>query len=255
MPDYRSFFVPDEIEPSSVSLDPDESHHLVAVNRVQRGDTVVAFDGRGNEWICECIDPDKRRALLKVRFHQRVDPLPYRITLAQAVPKGRSMDSIIRKATEIGAIRIAPLYSERTEVRLEKEREEQKVTKWRNSAVEAAKQSGNAHLPEILPPQTARSFMESVAPEYNLKLVASLQSGARPLRSILSEYQAEHGQLPVEVLWMVGPEGDFTPAEMSISKNMVFEPVTLGPLVLRCETAAIYALSILSYELQQGQTH
>lgn len=252
MPDFRSFFLPEELEPTTVVLDPDESHHLVVVNRARQGDTVVAFDGRGNEWICECIDSDRKQAVLKVRFHQRIPALPYRITLAQAVPKGRSMDSIVRKATEIGLIRIAPLYSERTEVRMEKEREAQKVAKWRNSTIEAAKQSGNAHLPEILAPQTARSFMETMTTDYDLKLVASLQAGARPLRSVLTEYQTEHNQLPMEVVWMVGPEGDFTPAEMGISRNTAFEPVSLGPLVLRCETAAIYALSILSYELQQG---
>ena len=251
MPDFRSFFFPEELEPTTVVLDPDESHHLVAVNRARQGDTVVAFDGRGNEWICECTDPDRKQAILKVRFHQKIPALPYRITLAQAVPKGRSMDSIIRKATEIGVVRIAPLYSERTEVRLEKDREEQKVAKWRSSTIEAAKQSGNAHLPEILAPQTARSFMEPMTLNHDLKLVASLQAEARTLRSVLSEYQAEHDRLPVEVVWMVGPEGDFTPAELGISKNTGFEPVSLGPLVLRCETAAVYALSILSYELQQ----
>jgi 16S rRNA (uracil1498-N3)-methyltransferase len=251
MPDFRSFFLPEELEPTRIVLDPDESHHLVAINRARQGDTVVVFDGRGNEWICECIDSDRRQAVLKVRFQQRIPALPYRITLAQAVPKGRSMDFIIRKATEIGVVRIAPLYSERTEVRLEKACEEQKVAKWRSSTIEAAKQSGIAHLPEILAPQTARSFMETMTLGHDLKLVASLQAGARTLRSVLSEYQAEHNRLPMEVVWMVGPEGDFTPAEMGISKNAGFEPVSLGPLVLRCETAAVYALSILSYELQQ----
>jgi len=250
MPAFRSFSTPTELDPVTIALEPDESHHLVAVNRARPGDTVVAFDGRGNEWICECTDPDRKRTLLKVRFRQRIEPLPYRITLAQAMPKGRSMDSIIRKATEIGVARIAPLYSERTEVHLEKHREIQKVAKWRGSTIEAAKQSGNAYLPEILTPQSARSFMETMRSDYDLRLVASLQSGARPLRSVLSEYRAEHRQPPIEVVWMVGPEGDFTPAEMSLSRSVAFEPISLGPLVLRCETAAIYALSILSYELQ-----
>lgn len=250
MPDFRSFFRPEELGPTSITLDPEESRHLVSVNRARTGDTVVAFDGAGNEWICECDQADRKEAILKVRFHQRIEPLPYRITLAQAVPKGKNMDSIIRKATEIGVSRIVPLYSERTEVHLDRDREEAKVAKWRTVTIEAAKQSGNSHLPEILEPQRARDFMGSGAREYDLRLVASLQPGARHLRDVLQAYRSERGSKPTNVVWMVGPEGDFTPAEMGLSQNTAFESVSLGPLVLRCETAAIYALSILSYELQ-----
>ena len=250
MPDFRSFFRPNELGPTSIELDPEESHHLISVNRAKSGDTVVAFDGKGNEWICACVEADRRKTVLKVRFHQRINPLPYRITLAQAVPKGKSMDAIVRKATEIGVARIVPLYSERTEVHLEKEREEVKIAKWRGATIEAAKQCGNAFLPDILAPQTAREFMETSAREFDLRLVASLQPGARILRDVLADYRLEHQESPRNVVWMVGPEGDFTPAEMGTSKNTAFQPVSLGPLVLRCETAAVYALSILSYELQ-----
>ncbi len=250
MPDFRSFFRPEDLGPTSITLDPEESHHLVSVNRARMGDTVVAFDGAGNEWICACIQADRKEAVLEVRFHQRIAPLPYQITLAQAVPKGKNMDSIVRKATEIGITRIIPLYSERTEVRLEKDREAAKVAKWRAVSIEAAKQSGNSHLPEILEPQRANVFMETCEREFDLRLVASLQPEARHLRDVLNEFRAEQEVSPKNVVWMVGPEGDFTPAEMSASKNMSFEPVSLGPLVLRCETAAVYALSILSYELQ-----
>jgi 16S rRNA (uracil1498-N3)-methyltransferase len=87
---------------------------------------------------------------------------------------------------------------------------------------------------------------------YDLKLIASLQPGARPLKSVLAAYAAVKGRAPRKVLWLVGPEGDFTPAEMNRSKSAGFEPISLGPLVLRCETAAIYALSVLSYELQNA---
>jgi 16S rRNA (uracil1498-N3)-methyltransferase len=90
--------------------------------------------------------------------------------------------------------------------------------------------------------------MES-AKGYDLKLIASLQPGAKALRSVLAQFRAAQGRAPANVLWLVGPEGDFTPAEMSLSRTSGFEPITLGPLVLRCETAAVFALSILSYEL------
>jgi 16S rRNA (uracil1498-N3)-methyltransferase len=91
--------------------------------------------------------------------------------------------------------------------------------------------------------------MES-ARGYDLKLIASLQPGAKPLKSVLAAFQTAQGRAPKKVLWLIGPEGDFTPAEASLAKSTGFEPITLGPLVLRCETAAIYALSVLNHELQ-----
>lgn len=251
MPDFRVFCTPPSREPAEIVLDETESHHLVSVNRAHEGDTVVAFDGSGHEWICELASIGKREARLKVRFPQKIKPLPYAITLGQALPKGKYMDAIVRKATEIGVAGIVPLVSERTEVQLEGDREENKIEKWRTAAVEAAKQCGNSFLPAIQPVQRATDFMEN-SKGYDLKLIASLQPGAKSLKATLARFREEKGRLPQKVLWLVGPEGDFTPAEMSISKNTGFEPITLGPLVLRCETAAVYALSILSYELQNS---
>jgi 16S rRNA (uracil1498-N3)-methyltransferase len=250
MPDFRAFCRPLEAEPAELRLSSEESHHLVAVNRAQPGDTVVGFDGLGHEWICELVSESKNAAVLRVRFGQKIKPLPYDITLGQALPKGQSMDDIVRKATEIGASRIVPLESDRTQVHLASERQERKLEKWQTAALEAAKQCGNPWLPEIMPLQKASTFMES-SRGYDLKLIASLQPGAKSLKQVLSGFKASSsGKPPKKTLWMIGPEGDFTPAELSLSQSMGFEPITLGPLVLRCETAAIYALSVLSYELQ-----
>ena len=249
MPDFRAFCTPATAEPVEITLSPDESHHLVAVNRARPGDTVVAFDGRGAEWICQLASDRKNAAVLQVRFKQKIKPLPYEITLGQALPKGPGMDAIVRKATEIGAARIAPLESERTQVHLDGDRSDRKIEKWQTAALEAAKQCGNAFVPEILPVQNATAFMEA-ARGYDLKLIASLQPGAKSLKAVLANFHTAQGRAPKKVLWLIGPEGDFTPAEMSGSQSCGFEPITLGPLVLRCETAAVYALSVLSYELQ-----
>lgn len=251
MPDFRAFCTPPTAEPAELTLSPEESHHLVVVNRARLGDTVVAFDGRGTEWICELTGDRKNAATLKVRFKQKLKPLPYDITLGQALPKGQFMDAIVRKATEIGAARIAPLESERTQVHLEGDRSDKKIEKWQTAALEAAKQCGNPFVPEVLPVQNAAAFMEA-ARGYDLKLIASLQPGAKSLKAVLAAFRTAQNRVPKKVLWLIGPEGDFTPAEMSLSQSAGFEPVTLGPLVLRCETAAAYALSILSYELQNG---
>ena len=248
MPDFRVHCLPSVTDPREIVLTPDESHHLVAVNRAAAGSTVVAFDGRGSEWICELADPDKRAARLKVRFAQKAKPIPWRITLGQALPLGGAMDSIVRKATEIGVSRIVPLESERTQVHLDGDRSDRKIGKWQTASLEAAKQCGNPWLPEIGPVTAASAFMEA-AKGYDLKLIASLQPGAKPLKQVIAQFRATQNRPLLNVLWLIGPEGDFTPAEMGQSRTSGFEPITLGPLVLRCETAAVYALSVLSYEL------
>lgn len=250
MSDFRAFCTPATPEPAEILLTPDESHHLVAVNRARAGDTVVAFDGRGTEWICELSSDRKNAAVLKVRSRRTLPPLPFDITLGQALPKGTSMDAIVRKATEIGAAQIVPLESERTQVHLDGDRSDKKIEKWQTAALEAAKQCGNAFVPTVQPLQNAATFIAaSVGQAYHLKLIASLHPGAKSLKPILATFRAAHARSPRRVLWLVGPEGDFSPEEMALAQASGFEPITLGPLVLRCETAATYALSVLSYEL------
>jgi len=248
MPDFRAHCQPSDPSTREIRLGANESHHLVVVNRCGRGDPVVAFDGRGNEWICECIEAAKSAAVLRVKDHHKAAPLPFAITLAQALPKGATMDEIVRQATEVGATRIVPLLSERTQVHLDGERAEKKVEKWRTAAIEAAKQCGNPWLPEISPIQKLGEFL-ATAGNYDLKLVASLHPGAKPLKVTLAHFHAQHDRPPHRVLWLVGPEGDLSAAELTAVIMAGFAPITLGPLVLRCDTAAVFALSVLSHEL------
>jgi 16S rRNA (uracil1498-N3)-methyltransferase len=250
-----------ESAPAEIRLSPEESHHLVTVNRCGRGDPVVAFDGRGREWLTECVDPSKTAALLRVTSARPAAARKFWITLAQALPKGATMDDIIRQATEVGAARIIPVLSERTQVHLDGDRADKKIEKWRTGAIEAAKQCGNPWLPEIAPltkfdeflrwsPLSTAAIGGGVETDaHPLKLVASLHAGTTTLKKALGTYTAKHGHAPKSVVWLVGPEGDFSPAEMTAAITAGFTPVTLGPLVLRSDTAAIYALSILSNEL------
>lgn len=261
MPDFRAYCQPAEPAPAEIRLSPEESHHLVAVNRCGRGDPVVAFDGHGREWLTECVDPARGGAVLRVRSARPAAPRRFAITLAQALPKGATMDGIVRQATEVGAARIVPLISERTQVHLDGDRADRKAGKWRTTAIEAAKQCGNPWLPEIAPVTRFEDFLKSPADSaaakgvavesdaHPLKLVASLHGGTTTLRKALGTYAAKHGHPPRTAIWLVGPEGDFAPAEMTAAISAGYAPVTLGPLVLRSDTAAIYALSILSNEL------
>jgi 16S rRNA (uracil1498-N3)-methyltransferase len=249
MPDFRCFAPVTESDPAEIVLSPDESHHLVRVNRARPGDPIIVFNGQGLEWVCECTEADRRKTRLQVREQRQIAPPPYRITLAQALPKGKTFDQIIRKATEIGVARIIPLVTERTEVRLDEARRESKHDKWEATAIEAAKQSGNSFLPEIAPVQSMTDFLEQ-ATEFDLKLIASLHPGARSLRPAVEARRNENNPPPANPVWLIGPEGDFTAEEVETAIGTGFLPITLGRLVLRCDTAATYALSILSYELQ-----
>ncbi len=252
MSDFRAFARPATPEPADFTLSPEESHHLVAVNRARAGATVVVFDGLGHEWICELTSDRKNAAVLRVRSARATPPLPFLITLGQALPKGPGMDAIVRKATEIGAARIVPLESERTQVHLDGDRSDKKIEKWQTAALEAAKQCGNPFLPEVLPVQSASALIVAAA-DYDLRLIASLHPGAQSLKPVLAAFRATHHRAPRKVLWLVGPEGDFSPGEMALALAHGFAPITLGPLVLRCETAAVYALSVLSYELLNAE--
>jgi 16S rRNA (uracil1498-N3)-methyltransferase len=249
MPDFRAYAPHATADAAEIRLGADESHHLVVVNRCSRGDPVVAFDGRGREWTCECAEAAKSAAVLRVRATRQASPLPCALTLAQSLPKGAAMDEIVRQATELGAARIVPLTTERTQVHFDADRADKKVEKWRVAAVEAAKQCGNPWVPEIAPVTRLDEMLRNGA-SFDLMLVASLHEGARPLRPVIDAWRAHHGRAPQRVLWLVGPEGDFSPAEMATCVAAGVVPVTLGPLVLRCDTAAVAALSVLGHELR-----
>lgn len=258
MPDFRAHCSPSEAAPLEIRLSAEESHHLVVVNRCSRGDLVVAFDGHGREWLTECAEPSKSVAVLRVKQARPAASRPFAITLAQAMPKGSTMDDIVRQATEIGAARIVPLLSERTQVHLDGDRADKKIEKWRTTAIEAAKQCGNPWLPEISPVTKFGEFIRSATAasgetgDHPLTLVASLHAGTTTLKKALATHGAKFGRPPRSAVWLVGPEGDFSPAEITAALAAGFVPVTLGPLVLRSDTAALYALSILSNELHSA---
>ena len=225
-----------------------EAHHCRNVLRLEPGDKVVLFDGRGRELTAEIASSDSSQIQLRKLHEAQTPPLRCQITLAQAIPKGKNMDLIVQKAVEIGAAEIAPILSDRTVVRLDEESAASKQSKWQTVAIEAAKQCGQNWLPRVQVPQTMAQFFQQPR-RFDLQLIGSLQSDAVHLKKILAEYSAEPGDRPTSVLMLVGPEGDFTPAELSLARSHGCRPITLGPIVLRVETASIYCLSVLSYEL------
>ena len=234
---------PDEWNSASPALDEGESHHVLDVLRFGEGDHVTVFDGEGAEARADITAVEGKRIRLRIGQKLRSLQLPCAITLAQAVPKGKHMDFIIQKATELGATRIAPLFSDRTVVHFDKSDAEKKLEKWRQTAIEACKQCGQNHLPEIAAPRKPKEFFEKQE-QSEIMLIASLQPDARRIKSVLADYPP-----PRSVCVLVGPEGDFTPAELALAKSNGCRPITLGPIILRAETASLYCLSVLAHEL------
>ncbi len=245
---HRFYLAPEHWNAGALSLTGAEAHHCRNVLRLDRGDKVVVFDGRGRELTGEIVAAYPSEIQLRKLHDAETPPLSCQITLGQAIPKGKNMDLIVQKAVEIGAAEIAPIISDRTVVRLDEENALAKQEKWQTVAVEAAKQCGQNWLPRVHVPQTMAQFFNE-RPRFDLQLIGSLQSDAVHLKKILADYQEEHEDRPRSVLMLVGPEGDFTPAELSLARSHGCRPITLGPIVLRVETASIYCLSVLSYEL------
>ena len=243
------FYIPATLwNPEALKLDETESHHALNVLRLKQGDRAVVFNGRGAEATVEITATTKHSVELRRVHDSKTPQIACRITLAQAIPKGKNMDLIVQKATELGAAAIAPLLSERTVIQYEAGEGEKKQAKWQEVAVEAAKQCGQNWLPEIHAPQSPKAFFQA-NPRFDLMLIASLQPDSLHFKKVLEEYTAANNKKPANVLILVGPEGDFTPAEIGLAKSSGCRPITLGPIVLRTETAAIYCLSVLSYEL------
>jgi 16S rRNA (uracil1498-N3)-methyltransferase len=245
---HRFYIAPEYWYSDAPMLTASEAHHCRNVLRLEPGDKVVLFDGRGRELTAEITSSDSSKIALRKLHEAKTPPLRCQITLGQAIPKGKNMDLIVQKAVEIGAAEIAPILSDRTVVRLDEESAASKQGKWQTVAIEAAKQCGQNWLPRVYLPQTMAQFFQHPR-RFDLQLIGSLQSDAVHLKKILAEYSAEHGDRPTSVLMLVGPEGDFTPAELSLARSHGCRPITLGPIVLRVETASIYCLSVLSYEL------
>ena len=246
---HRFFISPNHWSLDNLVLDEAETHHAVDVLRIQQGERAVVFNGQGVEATVEVVSVSKRAVQLRALQHAKTPPLTCRITLGQAIPKGKNMDLIVQKATELGAAAIVPLLSERTVVQVDSEEETaRKQEKWQAIAIEAAKQCGQNWLPTVAAPVTPKGFFNA-GHRFDLMLIASLQPDARHLKTVLAEHLSITGKKPASVLVLVGPEGDFTPAELSLAKGIGCRPITLGPIVLRTETAALYCLSVLSYEL------
>lgn len=240
MPSRHRFFLPPESwAAGDWKLVEEEAHHCAKVFRHKEGDEIEIFDGQGNCRDARISAVRSREVQLEPQDEHAAQERSCFLTLAQAIPKGKNMDLIVQKSVELGVSCIVPLLTERTVVKASEGKD--LSSKWRRVALEACKQCGQNWLPEVTPVQSLKEW--AATDEDGLRLVAALTEDARSLKELVADRQYSSASI------LIGPEGDFTPDELQSLQSQEYLPLTLGPLVLRAETAALYALSILNYEL------
>ena len=241
-------FVEGALIPGSlVELPRDTAAHLARVLRARSGDELVVFNGDGREFTGAIEAVRGSRVSASIGAARSIDrESPFQLTLVQCIPRGDRMDFIVQKATELGVVRIVPVLSQRSVVRLDEAQAASKQAHWRAVAVSACEQCGRNRLPIVEPPQPLLSYLGAMAP-----------SGTDPMLRLVLEperaRQAQREARPIDsgapaasgAQIAIGPEGGFTPEELEAFDLSGFSRVSLGPRVLRTETAAIAAVAVL----------
>lgn len=234
------FFVPGAHEPGErVRIEGGDAHHLRDVLRLRSGDAIDVIDSAGRAFVARIEeDPEPWVRLVEERSGDARNAV--RVDVAQALPKGVKMDLVVEKATELGAHAILPFTSERT---IPRRTSDEKRLRWNRIARSAAEQSGRREIPAVLEPIGYDALLERFG-EYDLVLYAWESSDASPFRERLPALLRGARR----VLVVIGPEGGFSHAEAQAARERGAEIVSLGPRILRTETAALVVLAIIAYE-------
>jgi 16S rRNA (uracil1498-N3)-methyltransferase len=226
---------------SEVVLPESAAAHLSRVLRLTVGDECVLFNGDGNDYAARITAISKREMRAAVAASREVDnESPLAITLLQGVARGEKMDLILQKATELGVNAIAPLWSQRSEVKLDAERAEKRLAHWRGVVTSACEQCGRARVPEVASPIALAAALDAL-PSGGLRLILDPE-GELALATLTAGSDAN-------VALAVGPEGGWSPADREQLRADGFRGLKLGPRILRTETAGLAAIAALQARL------
>ncbi|MCX5694527.1 MAG: RsmE family RNA methyltransferase [Candidatus Omnitrophica bacterium] len=221
--------------------DPEQLHHFKDVLRIKAGELVAVFDRLGNEYLAQVVEVDPNCAKLTIKEKRPINNLNIEITVACAIPKKVKMDDIIDKLTQLGVACIIPLQTERVVVKLDKQKKLQRHQRWEKIALSAVKQSQRSKFVVVRPVTDFKELITETK-DFDLKLIPTLETERKTLKSIFNQTISSGFK---KILILIGPEGDFTPQEISLAKRAGFIPVTLGSQVLRVDTAAIAVVSFI----------
>ncbi len=246
---HRFYLPPGQCAGDALRLTDREAHHALHVLRLHPAELVMVLDGAGREFLCEVTEcrRDSAHTFGHSEKNNSGPALPNHA--AQAMPKGKIIEDIIEKAVELGVARIVPLLSERVTARLDDGRRRAQGRKMAHVAIEAIKQCGSAWLPQV---EHAADTSTIPRAQGTIRTGLGGFAASRPPPSPRSLARISNQALEdcrARVCVWIGPEGDFTPEELNAIQRAGAQPISLGRLVLRVETAAIYCLSILNYEL------
>jgi len=229
------FVSPDVLSAEEVKIAGSQAKHL-SVLRVKKGEIIKAFDGLGYKYDCKILHIKKNIFVVtKLNKVPCTAESPVSITLVQGIAKGDKMDLIIQKATELGVNNIIPLITDRSMVK-----HTTKVERWRKIALSAAEQSCRGKIPEINEPLSFDRFLE----KRHIGIIFYEEGKKRNLKHTLKNFKDSK-----DISLLIGPEGGFSKAEVDAAVEKGFIEASLGPRVLRTETAAIKAISIIQYEI------
>ncbi len=239
---YRFFVNSETIKGGRVEIKGRDFNHISHSLRLKPGETIIVSDGRGLDYTVNLKNFSKSSVtgeIIKKEYNKNEPEV--KITLAQAIPKNRNMELVVQKCTELGVKKIIPLQTERTVVQLRGKKKEKRVKRWQRIAREAAKQSERGIIPEVENVLTIPEIV-NLKNLYELTLVCWTGEEEKSFNKIISSLARK----PEQILIVVGPEGGFTEEE---TDQLNGETITLGPRILRTETAGIVVLTIVLYEL------
>jgi 16S rRNA (uracil1498-N3)-methyltransferase len=237
----RFFIAPSQVSGSRISIADEDVRHIASVLRMKTGDALLLCDGQGTEYqtaIAEISKSEIKADIVSQSSRASTGP---RITLGQGLPKSDKMDWIVQKATELGVSNIVPLVTERTIVKIRDE--EKRISRWQKIAREAAMQSDRPDIPRIEPVVSFKDFLRTQNAELRTLKLIPWEEASAPIKEVLKQNAAA---APIIVL--IGPEGGFSSVETSLARGKGFHAVSLGPTILRTETAAMAVLSMIGYE-------
>jgi 16S rRNA (uracil1498-N3)-methyltransferase len=237
----RFFISPDQISGARISIAGEDVRHIATVLRMQAGDELLLCDGDGAEYTVRITRVERSGITTEITNQSKRELRHPRITLGQGLPKSDKMDLIVQKATELGAACIVPLVTERAVVKVRDE--EKRLARWQKIAREAAMQSNRPDMPKIEAIRGFDDYLRTLNSELGTLLLLPWEEGTEPIRNVLRRNPAVQN-----IIVLIGPEGGFSKAEAESAKTRGFHPVSLGPNILRTETAAIAVLSMIGYE-------
>ena len=241
----RFFVEPEAICEDHATVAGGDAYHIARSLRMAVGDEITLADGSGKEYLCRLTKIRDEECTAEVISEEiGHSESPAEITLYMAYPKSDKLELIIQKSVELGAARIVPFESSRCIKRPKAEKIEKQTARLQRIAEEAAKQCGRARLPIVREPISFKKVLEEAATA-ELSLFCYEGDGTRSLKEVLGTDTA-----PSSISVIVGSEGGFSPEEAEAAVAAKLTPVNLGPRILRCETAPMYALSAISYQLE-----